>query len=224
VSNASFTVTPVPNLSASLLYNGLSEDIAGRSDDRRTIFLQTNTHLYRGVDFQFGGGWTATTDPGGRSSRDGLLNASAVVVPRPNLTFTFNYADTTTRPTTGELVGREFRTRRGYLSVAFDPVRTLRLVFAEEMLDSTGSVPLNSHNVAVDWAPFQDGALQFFVAYNEMLRDLQYGREKTFRPGVRWTFSRQSYVDVSYQRIRSEYIYQATDAKVFSVDLKVFLY
>jgi hypothetical protein len=224
VSNASFTVTPVPNLSASLLYNGLSEDIAGRSDDRRTIFLQTNTHLYRGVDFQFGGGWTDTTDPAGRSARDGLLNASAVIVPQPNLTFTVNYADTTTRPTTGQLVGQEFRTRRGYLSVAYDPVRTLRLVFAEELLDSTGNLPLNSHNIAVDWAPFQDGALQFFVAYNEMLRDLQYGREKTFRPGVRWTFSRQSYVDVSYQRIRSEYIYQATDAKIFSIDLKVFLY
>lgn len=223
VGNASFTVTPVPAFTGSLLYSGLSETVAGRYDDRRTMFIQTNTHVYRGLDVQAGGGWTFTAADGGRNARDGLFNISASIVPRPGVTVSLNYADTTTRPTGPFAIEQVFRTRRGYATLAYDATRTLRLVVGEELLDVTGEKRRNTHNFAVDWSPFPDGALQVIVAYNEMLRDLQFGTEKTFRPGVRWTFSRQSYVDVSYQRIQSEYAYAKTDSNGVSLDLKLFV-
>ena len=58
---------------------------------------------------------------------------------------------------------------------------------------------------------------------NEAVRPLEFGSERIFRPGVRWVFSRQSYIDVSYQRVDNDQFVQRTRTKIFSIDLKLFL-
>ena len=109
------------------------------------------------------------------------------------------------------------------MTLAFDPIRTLHLVLSEEVLAISNEKTRLTHNIGANWSPFPDGTLQFLVAYSEALRPLEFGTERSFQPAVRWRFSRQSYVEVSYQRLRSEFILQTTESKIFSVNLKWFL-
>lgn len=79
-----------------------------------------------------------------------------------------------------------------------------------------------THNIGANWAPFPDGTLQLIVAYNEARRDLYFGTERTFRAGARWAFSRQSYIDLSYHRLESEFVSLSSDSRIYSADLKIF--
>jgi hypothetical protein len=222
VTNATLTLDPIPTLTSSVLFSGVDETIGDRLNDRKGVLVQTVAQVYRGVDVQFGFGWSFTTREGDEHLRDRLLNLNASIVPRQNLTLTLNYTDTTTTRS-GTFTGDpRYHARRGFLTLAFDPIRTLHLVLSEEIVAITGEKTRTTHNVGANWTPFPDGALQLTVAYNENVRPLAYGTDRVFRPGVRWTFSRQSYVDVSYQVLESEFVGLKTESKIFGVDLKVF--
>ena len=52
--------------------------------------------------------------------------------------------------------------------------------------------------------------------YNEALRDLEFGKERNTVGAVRWNLSRRSYIDVSYQRTRSEFALQTIESRMFS--------
>ena len=107
----------------------------------------------------------------------------------------------------------EFRTRRGYATVAVDPIRTLHLVLGEDVIAVTGEKTRTTHDIDVNWAPFPDGALQFMFAYDEALRDLEFGQERNIVGAVRWNLSRRSYIDVSYQRTKSEFTLQTIESR-----------
>lgn len=222
VTNATLTFTPLPTLTSSVLFTGQDEEIGGRPNDRQSLYIQTNAQMYRGFDLLFGVGWNRMNRETGERLRDRLLSVSASVTPRPNLIFTVNYADIGTQRS-GIFVGLpDLHTRTGYFTMSFDPLRTLHLVIGEELIAVTGEQTRTTTSLGANWSPFPDGTLQFIVSYNEALRPVAFGSERNFRPGVRWTFRRQSYVDVTYQRINSELGFERIDSKIFSVDLKLF--
>jgi hypothetical protein len=222
VSNATLTIDPVRTFTTSLLYTGLDEQIADREEARRSFSVQTNTQLYRGIDVQFGFGWNFTTRDTGEDTRDRYVNLTASFVPRRNVTLTVNYVGTTTTRSGVFFGDPQYYTRRGYVTLAFDPVRTLHVVLEEDVLAVTDEKTRATTDIGVNWSPFPDGSLQFIVAYNNALRSLEFGRERDFRTGVRWMITRRSYVDVSYYRTKSEFVQLETESKVFSVDLRLF--
>jgi hypothetical protein len=222
VTNATFTVTPIPTFRSSVLYTGQNERIDRIPNDRRGVFVQNTAQLYRGVDVLFGVGWNFTTRETGEISRDRLTNISATVVPRQHLSLTFSFDDTTTERS-GTFVGTpSSHTRRGYATVAIDPLRTLHLVLGEELIAISGEKTRATHNIDVNWAPFPDGALQFVFAYDEALRELVFGKERSVIGAVRWNVSRRSFINVSYQRTRSEFVLYATESRVLSSDVRIF--
>jgi len=222
VENATFTVEPLTTLRSTILYSGQIENIDRERNTRHGFFWQNNLQLYQGIDLLIGWGWTFTTRETGEKLRDRLLNISATIVPRQNFSLTFNYVDTTTKRS-GLFTGfPNFYTRRGYVTLAVDPVPTLHLVLAEEVIMSSDQKTRTTHNIGANWVPFPDGSLQFLFAYNEALRALEFGKEKTIRPGVRWNLSRRSYLDVTYQIITSEIVFQKTESNILSSSLKLF--
>jgi hypothetical protein len=102
-----------------------------------------------------------------------------------------------------------------------DPLRTLHLVFGEEVIAITAQPTRTTHNVGVNWAPFPDGALQLIFAYNEALRPIEFGTDRSALGVVRWNLSRKSYLDVSFQRILSEITFQKSQSRVFSVTVRL---
>ncbi len=222
VTNATFTVEPMTTLRSSLLYTGLDEEIAGLPNRRRGVFIQNAAQPYRGIDILFGFGWNSTTWETGEIADDRLVNVSGTIVPRQHVSLTFSYDDTTTERS-GTFAGvPRSHVRRTYAAVVVDPVRTLHLVLGGELIAVSGQRTRKTLDIGANWAPFPDGKLQFIFASNDALRALEFGRDRSTLGAVRWNISRRSYVDVSYQRTRSEFVVQTTESRVFSVTVRLF--
>lgn len=223
VTNATFTVDPIPTFRSSLLYTGLDERFGGATASRRAVLVQNAAQLYRGVDLLFGIGWNFTTRETGETSHDRIVNATATIVPRPHVSLTLSYDETATERA-GMVVGSpRSLVRRVYAAAAVDPTRTLRLALGHETLAITGQQTRRLLDVAINWAPFPDGALQFGFAHNEAIRTIEFGNERNTAGIIRWNLSRRSYVDVSYQKTRREFVFEATDMRVFSVGVRLFV-
>lgn len=222
VANASLSFDPLSTLTGALLYTGQDERLDDRPNDRHGLTLSTNARLYRGFDVQVGLGWSLFTREGGERLRDRSFTVTATIVPRADFTLSVNYATSTARRT-GPFAGPPtLSTRRTFVTLAYDPVPTLHLVAAADLLAGGDQPGRNLSNLSVNWAPFPDGSLQVFLAYNEALRPLEFGTERTLRPGLRWRLSRQSYLDLSYERARTEFPFQTTETEMLSADLRLF--
>jgi hypothetical protein len=92
----------------------------------------------------------------------------------------------------------------------------------EEVYAVSGSETRSTLSVSANWVPFPDGALQFIFSYNEAMRALVFGTERSSMAGVRWDLSRRSYLNVSYQLLKSELPAYATESRIFSATLRVF--
>lgn len=223
VTNATLSVDPFPTLRTVFLYTGLDERIDDQPSTRRGFIVQNTAQLYRGVDLLFGVGWNLNEQPTGEVSHDRLVNVSAAIVPRPNVNLTVSYDERTTERT-GTFTGNpRSRQRRFYGTVAVDPIRTFHLVLGHEIVVVTDQKTRTTVDVVANWAPFADGALQFTFAHNEALRDVEFGKERNTVAAVRWNLSGKSYIDVSRQWTRNEFVFQRTESKVFSVSVRLFV-
>ncbi len=213
VTDASLTIDPIQTFRSSILYTGRDERIADVPSARRGLIVQNTAHVYAGVDVLFGFGATSTTRETGEVLHDRLFNVSGTIAPRPHLTLMFSYDDTAT-DRSGSFEGSpRLNARRGYASVAFDPVRTLHLVFTEDVLATTGDKTRATSSIDVNWAPFPDGTLQLVFAYRNDLRPLELGNERNIVGSIRWNVSRRSYIEVTYQNTLSEYVFQTIASK-----------
>ncbi len=222
VTNATLTADPIPRLRTSLLYAGLDERIAGVPANRRGFFVQNAGQPYRGIDLVFGFGWNFTSRETGEIAHDRLVNATATIVPRQHVSLTFSYDDTSTNRS-GAFIGEpRLQSRRAYAAVAVDPISTLHLVLGEEVLVLTGQRTRTTLDVSANWSPFPDGTLQFIFASNDYVRDIEFGNDRSTLGAVRWNWSRRSFIDVSYQRTRSEFVFQTTESKIFNTTVRLF--
>ena len=223
VTNATFTIDPSPALRTSFLWNGLDERIGGQPRSRNGFFVQNTAQPYQGINLQFGVGWNATSQLGGEIDHDQLVNVSGTVVPVQHVSLTFNYDGLSTNRSGTYFGLPHTHTQRLYAAVAVDPTRTLHFVVGEEVVAVTGQRTMTTLDLSANWAPFPDGALQFVFAYNDALRPLEFGRDRATLASVRWNLSRRSYIDVSYQRTKSEFVFQTNESRVFSTSLRLFL-
>ena len=222
VSNATLTFEPVRTFRSSVLYNGRDEDTSLGDESRQALYFQNSAQLYAGVDLLFGFGWSATTFATGEKWRDRLLNVSGTVAPMEHVNLTFSYDESATERS-GVFTGEPRSTlRRLYAAVSIDPIRSLRLAVGEEVYAVSGSETRSTLSVSANWVPFPDGALQFIFSYNEAMRALVFGTERSSMAGVRWDLSRRSYVNVSYQLLKSELPTYATESRIFSATVRVF--
>ena len=167
------------------------------------------------------GGDTRPSKPA-RSGTIALLNLSGTIVPREHVSLTFNYDDTATVRSGTFTALPQSTVRRLYVAVAVDPIRTLHLAVGEEVYATTGQQTRTTLSLSGNWAPLPDGALQFIFGYNEARRDLVFGSEQNTMAGVRWNLTRRSYVDVSYQLVKSEQLSVSTEGRILSATVRLF--
>lgn len=223
LSSATLTVDPFPTLRSSFLYSGQDEEIAGLPSTRKGWFIQNAAQPYRGVDVLFGFGRASTTRETGEISHDRLTNVSATIVPRQRLSLTLSYDETRTERSGTFLGAPRSLLRRSYASVAFDPIPALHLVVGGEAITATGQTTRTTLDISASWTPFPDGTLQFVFASNEAIRSLEFGTERSTLGAVRWNVSRQSYIDVSYQRARTEFVNLKTESRILNARVRLFL-
>jgi hypothetical protein len=90
-------------------------------------------------------------------------------------------------------------------------------------LNQTGEQSHTLQNYTLNWSPFPGGALQFRFSFNENRRPEDGTIDRIVSPGVRYMINNRSYLDVSYQSIRSAAPGQSMDSNIFSANLRVFL-
>lgn len=223
VTNATLTIDPIPTFRSSVVYTGRDESIAGLPNDRRAVFVQNSAQLYRGFNILFGFGWNSLSREEGQHSEDRLVNLTATIVPVQRASFTLSY-DTTATKRSGTFVGPpDLDIRRLYAALALDPVRTVHLAVAGEVLSVTAQPTRKILNVNANWTPFAGGAVQFIVAHNENLRAIEFGTDKNSVAAMRWNLPRGSYFDLSYQKTTSEFVFQTIETRVFSFTIRLFV-
>ena len=108
------------------------------------------------------------------------------------------------------------------LNLTYNPFRTLNLIAFLQYLNEKGQKDRLLQNYSINWSPFPDGALQFFISYNENYRTEDHLVERIFQPTIRYNLSKRSYIDLSYQLIRSESNIQKIDSNLLSTTVKIF--
>ena len=93
----------------------------------------------------------------------------------------------------------------------------------KNLTDEKDTGARTTQNYGLNWSPFPDGALQFRFNYNENLTSGGGQKDRTINPGLRWNITRHSYLDLSYQMIKSTSGSQETDSIFFSANLRIFL-
>ncbi len=222
IYDAALTADPFKTLHHSLTVNGRNEEIGGKPNDLNSVFLYNTAQLYKGIDVSLNGGVNFIKQETGQSGRDFIINLQANIVPHRTMTLGLNYGTTISRRSGGELPSTSDTTQTLDFTLSYSPFRTLNLFAFIQVIDEKGRKTQTLQNYAINWRPFPDGALQFNIAYNENFRSEDHLTERIFQPSIRYNLSKRSYIQLSYQLIRSKSDIQKIDSNLISTTLKIF--
>jgi hypothetical protein len=222
VYNASVDVTPLNTLRDSLVFSGRFEDIGGKSENNNSIFLYNTAQLYKGLDVNLNVGYSFSKKDKGEKINEGRVNLLTNISPHPSLNISLDYSYTNTRQSGGDSPSSSTYTQRGSMTVSYTPFRTLFLLGSVEVVDEKGQKTFVTQDYGLNWSPFPDGALRFTLSYNENYKTENHQRERVFTPSIRYDITKKSYINVSYNMIRTRSDTQKTDSNLFGVTLKMF--
>lgn len=222
VYNVSIATTPLKTLRNTLVFSGRTEEIGSRSTSNNTVFLYNTADLYRGINVNLNGGENFVTAETGEKQTNTIINLIANIVPHRTLTLTLDYSDIISDRSGGSQGSSSTYTHRGNLIVAYNPFSTLYLVANLEIIAEKDKGVRTTQNYGINWTPFPNGSLQFRFLYNEILRSEDKGEDRIINPGVRWKITTRSYLDLSYQWIKTESFSQTAESNVFTTELAIF--
>ena len=214
--SASLTAVPFPTLYSSFLFNGQDQTVAGRRNTNNSVFLYTTAKFYEGIDGNLNAGIGFQEDDEGHRNRNTQLNAAATFVPNQKVNLTLLYNGTANTASGGNLsdnAATYTRALEGDLSVT--PIQALYLFGSYRVEWSSTLERRTILNYNINWAPFPDGALHLTFYYNETIRSDDF-KERSIVPAVRWYFTRRSYLNLSYQNLKTESDALTTSSNIYS--------
>jgi hypothetical protein len=218
---ASITAVPLQTIYQSLTFSGKEETVAGKRDSNVSILLYNIAKLYEGIDASLGGGISSQEDDTGKRSRNAQVNAGATFVPNRKVNLTLLYNGTKTVVSGGDLQGESTNyTRAGEAALSITPVQTVYLFGSYRIEKSTTSPSRNTLNYSLNWSPFPDGTLHMTFFYNETVRS-DDTKERSIVPSLRWYFTPRSYLNLSYQNLKSETPALTTSSNVYSGTVRI---
>jgi hypothetical protein len=221
VYSVSLEAVPFRTLHQSLLFSGRDETVAGKRTTNNSILLYNIATLYEGIDANLSGGISFQEDDTGRKNRNTQGNAGVTFVPNRKVNLTLFYNGTTTVTSGGGLQGETTNyTRAGEADLAITPVPTMYLFGSYRVESSTTSPSRNIINYSLNWSPFPDGTLHLTFYYNETIRS-DNSEERSIVPGLRWYFTPRSYLNLSYENLKTETPALTTLNNVYSGTVRI---
>ncbi len=220
--NASITADPLRTVHSNLTFNGRDEEIGGRSNSLKSVFLYNTAQLYSGLDAGLNGGVSFIKQEDGRKGRNTIVSLTSNIVPHRALTLGLNYSNTISRQTGGGQESSSKYSQSLDFNLSYNPLRTLNFIALIQVIAERGEKTQTTQNYSINWSPFPDGALQFNMAYNENYRSLSHEKERIVQPTIRYNISKSSYLDVSYQVLRRKSDIEKTSSNLFSTNLKIY--
>jgi hypothetical protein len=219
--SASLTATPLETLSHNIVFSRRITNRDGKSSDSNSIFINNSAQLYKGVDVSLSGGVSFSTSETGEKTTSTILNFGASIMPRENLSLSTGFSETKTRQTRRVTEDTESLTRSAFLSFTYSPFRTLYLFGAIDRVTQKNREPVTTLNYAMTFSPFRDGSLLFNFSYNESLRLEDEEKTRNITPSIRWNITRRSYLDLSYNLIKTSSLTEESEIKIFGANLRV---
>ena len=222
IYDAALEATPLRTLTNRLVFSGRNETIGGANNNNNSIILYNIAELYRGLEVQLNLGQNFSKDESGVKTDETDIEILATIIPHPTLNMTLDYKYSIINRSGGSNTTPSGNTQTGEFILSYRPFPTLYLVATIDLSTTTNQKTLVTQNYGFNWSPFQDGALQFRFFYNE---NLSTGgiKERIINPGVRWNFTKRSYLDLSYQKIINKSGSQKIDEDFFNVQVRIFL-
>jgi hypothetical protein len=137
------------------------------------------------------------------------------------MNLSLDFVNNATDQSGGGMPASSTYTRRGDISVSYSPFNTLHLFALVQILAQNDQKLQINQNYALNWSPFPEGALQFRIAYNEIRNSIDNSISRNFTSGVRWYITTRSYLDLSYQMIKSSSTSQTSDSNGVSATLRI---
>ena len=222
IYNASIDATPLNTLRDTLVFSGRFEEIGGRPNNNNSIFLYNTAQLYKGLDVNLNLGYSFSKRETGEKINEGRINLITNIIPHPSMNIALDYSYTNTSQSGGDSPSSLTYTQRGSLTISYTPFRTLFLLGSVEVVADKGQKTLMTQEYGINWSPFPDGALRFNLTYNENYWTENHKKERIFTPSIRYDITKKSYINVSYNMIRSRSDTQKTDSNFFNVNLRIF--
>ena len=222
IYNASVEATPLRTLTNRLVFSGRDETIGGKRDNANSLILYNIAQLYKGFEVNLNIGENISKDQSGLKTDETDFQILATVIPHPTLNMTLNYKYSIINQSGGSSTSGSANRQIGEYIFSYRPFRTVYFVATIDLSTTPGQGTLVTQNYGFNWSPFPDGALQFRFFYNENLTNAGV-KQRIINPGVRWNFSKRSYLDLSYQRNRNTSTGLRVDENFFNAQLKIFL-
>ena len=223
VYNASLIATPLRALTDSIVVSGRDGNIGGLPQSTASVFLNNTARLYKGLDVNFNAGRIDTVQTDGSRIDSTTFTLGANVVPHRTMTWTFLVSNMNTDRSVPGAVTMPTVTKRGDVTLAYTPFRTLYLLASIDLLEQSGQGRKTLQNYGANWSPFPDGALQFRFSYSETSRPEDQTTQRIITPGLRYKINTRSFLDLSYQSIRNQSASQIMDSTAVIAELKIFL-
>jgi len=221
VYSVSLTAVPFQTLYQSLTVSGKEETVAGEKDSSISILLYNIAKLYEGIDVNLGAGISFQEDDSGKEDKTAQVNAGATFVPNRRINLTLLYNGSTTDTSGGDQPEeRTNYTRAGEANLSINPVQTIYLFGSYRIEKSTTFPSRNILNYTVNWSPFPDGTLHLTFTYNETVRSDET-KERSIVPGLRWYVTPRSYLNLSYENLKSESPAITTTSNVYSGTVRI---
>jgi hypothetical protein len=217
---ATLQAVPLSGLSNTLLYNGRTEFSHKGTSVNNSIFLNNIAQVYRGVSFNFSGGYSLATDETGITSSNVQLIGAANITPRQDLTFNISYNYNKSNQSGGTSPPSSTTNQIGSMGISYRPFPTLNLFVSYGMLANGTRKTEFTQNYGSNWSPFPDGNLQFNFSYSENFDTLDSTKNTTIAPSISWKITPRATMDVTYSILSSVSDLGSTESNIFSTILR----
>lgn len=210
---------PLPPLSHTLAYSSRIEHGPDGLSRRNALFLNNRATLYRGIDLLLNGGVNFGSNEVGEDTESLLIYAGTTLTPHRTMTWNFSLSADRSRRSGGGRPPATHINKGGLASVSWNPLAAVGLFASLEAMEQQGE-SRTLRNMAVNWAPLRDGALQFSVNYNEHFRPQEEVVDRLIAPNIRLEIRRNMFLTLSYALIEAESRVQKTETRLFSGGLQ----
>ncbi|MEJ2155197.1 MAG: hypothetical protein P8X96_07660 [Desulfobacteraceae bacterium] len=218
IYNASLRAAWLRTLSQVLTYSSRSSSDDSGDALQNAVILRTNAILYQGWDVfvDIGYGWDEIAD--GTESTNQNIKGGTNITPFNQLTFNVNYSykETEQQDVQGDSQVETQVDFQGF----YVPFPNLS-IFAKISIVDKAAASDTLQNYSINWSPFDQGDLQLFFIYSEVLRSESEQTERTFGPSAKWTITRNLALDLSYTKSTTENVVLKTDTESFSAEFKL---
>lgn len=235
---ATLTATPISTFSATFSASGQRDRFErGTDQDVDSLYLNTSTSLYDGVNLLLGGGVSrsvfrpdtriADTPPDVRPRSDTTIDSQNVsaaleLLPNPTLSLHLGYDLTREQRRGGEFEPADTYLDAAEISLSWNPVPSFYF-FGSYRIENSSQIPDGRRltTTSINWSPFPLGTVRFSLRYDEYYDTVLDSETRSWGPSLRWYLNPISYLDVYWESYDSESILSRDDRETLAATLRV---